>query len=76
MANFQMPQDVMNVLLEGVMPLETRLLLAALIKDGYITLEFLNQRVSNFSYGRTEARTKVPKLFEKAHFETRLHLSG
>ena len=66
----------MHVLLEGVLPLETRLMLATFIQDGCITLDFLNQRILNFSYGRTEAVTKVPKPFEKTHLETRLPLSG
>lgn len=79
-ANFQMPQDVMHVILEGALPLETRLMLNAFIsEDGYFTLGNFNQRVQNFTYGRVEARTKPPKQFEKAHFtgpRPKLHLSG
>ena len=79
-ANFQMPQDIMHVLLEGALPLETRLMLNVFIyDDGYFTLEHLNQRVKSFTYGRVEARTKPPKEFDKAHFtgpRAKLHLSG
>lgn len=75
-ASFQMPQDVMHIVLEGVLPLETRLLLASFIGDGKFTLEQLNERVVNFTYGRVEARNKPPKKFEKSHLTSRLHLSG
>lgn len=69
----------MHVILEGVLPLETRLMLASFIDDGLFTLDLLNQRVLNFTYSRVEARTKPPKQFEKSHFvgpRGRLHLSG
>lgn len=79
-ANLQLPQDVMHVLLEGVLPLETRLMLHCFIyEDNYFTLEHLNQRVKEFTYSRIEARSKPPKDFEKSHFmgsKSRLHLSG
>jgi len=42
-ANFQLPQDVMHILLEGVLTLETRLMLNSYIfDDRYFTLEHLN----------------------------------
>ncbi len=76
-ANSQIPQDVMHVLFEGVLPLETKLLIGSLISDKYITLDFLNQRISHFIYGRNEARNKPPKEFQKANFTgtSKLHLS-
>ena len=78
-ASLQMPQDVMHVILEGVLPLETRLMLASFIENGYFTLDLLNQRVLNFTYGRVEAKTKPPKQLEKSHLmgpKGKLHLSG
>lgn len=78
-ANFQMPQDVMHIILEGALPLETRLMLNSFMDDDILALEDLNQRVKNFTYSRVEARTKPPKEFEKAHFtrpKSKLHLSG
>ena len=79
-ANFQMPQDVMHIILEGILPLETRLMLAGFIEDDFFTLEMLNDRIENFSYSRTEARNKPPKPFNKAHLigsnKPKLHLSG
>ena len=44
-ANFQMPQDVMHVILEEILPLETRLMLAGFIEDGFLTLQLLNNRI-------------------------------
>lgn len=41
-ANFQIPQDVMHVLFEGVLPLEVNLMLASFMESGLFTLEFLN----------------------------------
>ena len=77
-ANSQLPQDVMHILLEGVIPLETKLVIQSLIEDGYITLDVLNDRVANFSYGRVEARSKPSKPFQRSSFQSvsgSLHLS-
>lgn len=68
----------MHVLLEGVLPMETKLMLNSSMGEGYITLELLNRRVSHFAYGRIEARNKPPKDFQKAYFTgpgSKLHLS-
>lgn len=78
-ANWQLPQDVMHVLFEGVLPLETKLMLGSFLEDGYLTLEQLNARISNFTYGRIEARNKPPKPFQATYFTgtgSKLHLSG
>ncbi len=77
-ANSQLPQDVMHVILEGLLPMETILMLASFMENGYFTLNMLNNRVSNFAYGRVEGRNKPPKPFQKAYFtgNYKLHLSG
>lgn len=77
-AKSQIPQDVMHVLMEGVLPLETKLMLSSFMGDGFVGLELLNQRVSHFAYGRVEARNKPPKEFKKTYFTgtgSKLHLS-
>ena len=56
-----MPQDVMHVLFEGVLPLETRLMLSSFLESGYVSLDLLNKRVSHFTYGRAEARNSLYK---------------
>ena len=51
-ANFQLPQDIMHVLLEGVVPYEIKLMLTEFIHNlRYFTLEFLNHRIESFTYG-------------------------
>lgn len=79
MANGQMPQDVMHVILEGVLPFEIRLMLKVFIYDkSYFGLNLLNDRLESFVYGRNEARTKLPKTFERKQItgESSLGLSG
>ena len=76
-ANFQMPQDVMHILLEGVLPLETRLMMNVFLEEKLFTMEELNQRITYFSYGRIEAKSKPPRPFQRSNFEptSSLHLS-
>lgn len=59
-ANNQLPQDIMHVLLEGVVPLELKLILQEFVKK-YFNVEFLNSRIDNFTYGTKEQRNKPPK---------------
>ena len=55
----QLPQDIMHVLYEGVFPMEVKLLLTKFIYgDKFITLMMLNERISNFTYGRNERKNK------------------
>ena len=78
-ADGQMPQDVMHVLLEGVLPFEIKLMLKVFIVDKcYFNLDDLNGRLANFVYGRNDLRSKPPKLFEQKHIlgDTGLGLSG
>ncbi len=75
----QLPQDIMHVLFEGVIPLEIKLMLRVFIYEKkYFTLNQLNNRIQNFSYGKTESRNKVPKPIEVSHLssEGKLRLSG
>ena len=78
-ANNQLPQDVMHIILEGTLPLEIKLMLTSFIKDKkYFDVQFLNDRVSKFYYGKTESRNKPPKEFTIKSFspDGKLHLSG
>lgn len=69
-ANSQVPQDFMHVVLEGVLPLETKLLLYTFIYDKkYFTLNVFNERVTNFTYGKVEARNKPPKEFKDKYLK-------
>lgn len=79
-AKSQIPQDIMHVLLEGVIPLETKLMLRVFIYEKkYFKLTLLNDRISNFSYGKKELRNKIPKPLERKHIllpGSKLRLSG
>lgn len=52
------PEDVMHILLEGVVPYETKLLLKLLIEDKCLTLNELNSRIESFDYGYMDRRNK------------------
>ena len=78
-ANNQLPQDVMHIILEGMLPLEVRLMLTSFIKDKkYFDVQFLNDRILKFYHGRTESRNKPPKEFTLKSLcsDGKLHLSG
>lgn len=57
-ANSQLPQDIMHVLLEGVVKMELSLLLNYLVSSRYITESLLNDRIKNFNYTIDEKRNK------------------
>ena len=67
-AGGQLPQDLMHVLYEGVLPLNVKLMLHHfIIQQRLFTLSFLNNRVFAFSYGRNETKNKPTKALEQAH---------
>ncbi len=73
-----LPQDIMHLLFEGVIPWEVKLMLTKFIKEKhYFKLDQLNERIRNFAYGRSESRNK-PHTFEPHHiFESsKLPVSG
>ena len=74
----QLPQDIMHVLFEGVVNLETRIMIASIVnKSEYFTLDFLDQRITNFYYGRAEKQAKLPRPFTAANLTGfKLPLSG
>ena len=77
-ANNQLPQDVMHVLLEGVLPYTMKLMLQSFIfSKKYLTLDFLNDRITCFNFSRTEAKDKPCPLIAR-HFqpEGKIHLEG
>lgn len=55
----QLPQDIMHVLLEGVIPYEISLLLTKfIVYQKYFSADHLNDRIACFSYSIQEARDK------------------
>ncbi|XP_028419229.1 uncharacterized protein LOC114544960, partial [Dendronephthya gigantea] len=54
-----MPEDIMHILLEGLVPYETKLMLKYLIDESRcITLKELNRRMENFDYGYMNKKNK------------------
>ena len=56
----QLPQDVMHVLLEGLVPFNIKHLLRQLIGAGLFTLEFLNAAIRQFNYPEYIPTSKHP----------------
>ena len=74
-----MPQDLMHILFEGVVPFEIKLMLKTFIYEKrFFDLDLLNSRLSSFKYGRNESRTKPPKDFDRKKIagDSSLGLSG
>lgn len=59
--------DVMHDQLEGVIPLEVKLLLKKYIQeDQYFTLQTLNERIANFAYGSEDLSNKPSGIKQQA----------
>lgn len=55
----QLPQDIMHILLEGVIPYELSLMLTNFITvEKYFKLELLNDRIACFAYSNNESKDK------------------
>ena len=62
-ASGQLPQDVMHLLLEEVVPYEIKLMLKDFITiKKYFDLDFLNDRIVSFTYSPEEAKDKPPPI--------------
>ena len=51
----QLPQDIMHVLFEGVVPYELRHMLVHFVKEKYFTVAELNERILSFCYSTHDA---------------------
>ena len=77
MANWQLPQDVMHVLLEGVVKQELQLLLQVFIYDKKLfTLSILNAQLESFGYGYSEVACKPSALQSNESSSFTFHQSG
>lgn len=50
--------DIMHDFLEGILPLEFKLVIGKLIEDGKLTLDDINSRISSFNYGFTDKKNR------------------
>lgn len=71
-----LPHDAMHDILEGVAPLEVKLLLRKCIADGLLSLEELNDRLLHFNYGYTESDKNMPFLNQALQSESSIRLSA
>ena len=75
--NNQLPQDMMHVLLEGVIPYELELLLHEFIAvQQYFELSTLNNRIVNFQYSICDSGDKPSKIKELSSHKYAIHQSG
>ena len=62
----QLPQDIMHVLLEGVIPYELKLMLACFIMDEkYFTCVQLKERIEFFTFSTQEGKDKPSPIKPK-----------
>lgn len=63
-----LPPDPMHDLLEGVEPMELKLIIKSLISSNYFSLDELNVKISNLKYGPNDYSNKphpLPKNFDQ-----------
>lgn len=58
------PQDIMHILLEGVVPHEFTLLVAYLLEEKYLTLSELNSKIESLQYNYHDLKNK-PSIIQK-----------
>ena len=67
--------DVMHDFLEGILPLEFKLVMAVLIEEGCFSLQELNERIASFNYGFAEKKNK-PSPIQSSHLTNPSGSSG
>ena len=77
-ANNQLPQDVMHIMLEGVLPYEVQLMLTVFVKDKkYFTLDRLNERIKCYPYTQGEVGDRPsPIVLGTSSSQVAIHQSG
>ena len=77
-ANGQLPQDAMHVLLEGVIPYSFKLMLRSFVNNKkYFSLNLLNERIFCFNFSYTESRDKPAQFTESIlHSEGKVRQAG
>ena len=77
-ANNQLPQDVIHIMLEGVLPYEVQLMLTVFVKDKkYFTLDRLNERIKCYPYTQEEVGDRLsPIVLGTSSSQVAIHQSG
>ena len=76
--NNQPPQDMMHILLEGVMPYSVKAMLQSFVAvKHYFNINIINQRILSFKFSWSECRSK-PSLISLniLHDDGNIHQSG
>ena len=71
--------DIMHDILEGVIPKVTKLILLLLVHEGHFSIDVLNEKIHNFSFGATDLKNKPESNISQAmlhSLETTLKKSG
>lgn len=76
----QLPQDIMHVLFEGVIPYETKLMLTEFISiERLFSISYLNERIDCFPYSPDEVADKPNSLKDeqlKPGTSQKIHYTG
>lgn len=74
----QLPQDLMHIMLEGVVPYTMKAMLHSYTSiKGYFSLYDVNQRILHFKFSRAESKSKPTEIsLNSLHDEGRYHQSG
>ena len=61
--NNQLPQDMMHIMLEGVIPYLVKAMLHSFVNiKRYFTIDIINQRVLNFKFSQLERKSKPSEI--------------
>ena len=74
----QVPQDMMHVLLEGVIPYTIKAMLQSFVSEKHFcTIDYINRKLSSFKFSRSESRNKPSQLSTHIlHDDGNIHQSG
>ena len=63
----QLPQDIMHILLEGVVPYELSLMLSSFIGQNYFSHALLNDHIACYAYSTQEAKNRPSHIKPQAY---------
>ena len=59
----QLPQDIMHILLEGVLPYTIKAMLQSFVLENhFFSIKYLNQKLSSFKFSRSESKNKPSRI--------------
>lgn len=70
-----LPQDVMHVVLEGVLPLDLKLFVKYCVQENFISLDALNKGIDSFPYGYYQSKNIPKPISENVVNDNASHLT-